>query len=143
MHKLFSGCILAAVSSFTGPAYSTARPRPIAVAVCPITMTSNDADGTGSTPTTLLLRTVALYDGPPAEHAMLAPGMDNQQGKYVRESWVELAPNVKGTWLECRYGPGQAHRTELRLDRRVKRCDVTFQKPGRVVERVTAIACTR
>lgn len=78
----------------------------------------------------LLLHSVDISDGPPAERAFLKPDTSRRHGTNFSEKWIELntARTSHGAWIACNYGDSNSATLGRRLSDTVTQCTVTYGK---------------
>lgn len=95
------------------------------------------AGWTSSTRGSLVLHSVDLSYGPPAEMAFLKPQVVTARGKKSVYQWTELRVTsaTGGVWVACNYGRSDHTILSKRLDDKVSQCTAmdSEDKRGRLV----------
>lgn len=102
--------------------------------LCPLTLMTGRVG--------LPLTAVSLYDGPPSEGAELRPSGGWQRGTVELEEWAHLAHNVKGNWIDCRYGADGSRHVRRALAAGTRKCVVRYVARQGSAFVVSALHCT-
>ena len=91
----------------------------------------------GQTTATVVLVSVAFFDGPPAKQAALKYDSEDRQ-KRDRVAFWNLPPGARGYWISCGYENTTAV-VSRRLPESVRSCAVTYERRKRGAAGLPAI----